>query len=229
MVIQKKIEYSERMRRPERAASYNTKYEREFHKRVSDRREKRLLASILEPLGRHERLLDVPCGAGRLSGVFSRYANHVFEVDYSRELARLCRANARDYEPLLVNATAFQLPFPDRSMDLIVSVRLSHHVPEHEERLKLLRELLRVSRRFVLFSFFDRDSLKNRMRDLGRKLGSGKRGKYTLSRADVTACAAENGFALLRAPMLSWAFSGHRFAVLHRPPSNGRTTRTQRR
>ncbi len=214
----KRNRYSENLRRADQAASYNTKYEREFHKRLSDSREKRLLGEILETIGRQPTLLDVPCGAGRLSGVLSRYADRVFEVDYSLEMAKLCRTNAAQhgYEPILANASALQLPFPARSFDLVVSIRLSHHFPAREERLQHIEELLRVSRRFVLVTFFGTESLKNRLRRLKIKLGSKKRGKYTLHHDEVRATAAAAGFDFVRSWPLAHFFSGHYFALLER-------------
>ena len=213
MIRRDKIEYSEKMRRPEKAASYDRKYERELHKVISDRREKRLLRSLLEPVDRQERLLDVPCGAGRLSGVFAEGAERVYEVDYSREMLKLCRKNARSYEPRLASASAFQLPFPDRTFDVVVSIRLSHHIPDLEGRLHHLRELFRTSRRYVLATFFCEESLKNRLRNVYRRLGGKKRAKYTLSRGHVRELARECHFRIVKEKYLSRLFSGHLFVL----------------
>lgn len=215
-----KLRYSENLRRADRAASYNTKYERELHKRISDRREKRLLERILRTVGHQERLLDVPCGAGRLSPVLARFADRVFEVDYSHEILKLCRANAPrgNYTPLLANATALCLPFGDQAFDLVASIRLSHHLPRIEDRLAHARELCRVSRRFVLLTFFGTESIKNRLRSARRLLGSRKRGKFTLHHRDIAAVAGECGFRLRGSWALAPFFSGHYFVVLERTP-----------
>ena len=213
-----KIRYSENLRRPEKAASYNTKYEREVHKRISERREKRLLERILQTVGRQETLLDVPCGAGRLSPVLARFADQVYEVDYSLAILKLCRANAPrgNYAPFLANATALCLPFGDRTFDLVASIRLSHHFPKAEDRLAHVRELCRVSRRYVLVTFFGTESLKNRLRNARRMLGSKKRGKFTLHHREVEGVAKECGFRLRDSWALAPFFSGHYFAMLER-------------
>jgi SAM-dependent methyltransferase len=208
--------YTENRRRPDKAASYDTKYEREIHKRVSNWREKRLLSALLDATGRHARLLDVPCGAGRLSGILAGHADAVYEVDHSREMLKLCRRNACDHAPRLAEASVFQLPFADRAFDLVVSIRLSHHIPAREGRLDHLRELFRASRRFVLVTFFGEESVKNRMRNLWRKLGSGKRAKYALRLGEVEALAREHGFRIVTARGLSPVFSGHIFTLLER-------------
>jgi SAM-dependent methyltransferase len=208
--------YTENRRRPEKAASYDTKYERQLHKRISNWREKRLLGALLQETGRHERLLDVPSGAGRLSGLLALRAEKVYEVDHSREMLKLCRRNAAGYEPRLAEASVFQLPFKDGAFDLVVSIRLSHHIPARDGRLDHLRELFRASRRYVLVTFFGEESLKNRMRNLWRRLGSGKRAKYALSLREVEALAREHGFRIVRARRLSPVFSGHVFTLLER-------------
>ena len=104
----------------------------------------------------------------------------------------------------------------DGAFDLVVSIRLSHHIPAREARLDHLRELFRASRRYVLVTFFGEESLKNRMRNFWRRLGSGKRAKYTLSLREVEALAKEHRFRIVRARQLSTVFSGHVFTLLER-------------
>jgi ubiquinone/menaquinone biosynthesis C-methylase UbiE len=208
-----KITYSENRRRADKAASYDVKYERELHKRLSDWREKRLIGSLLADIGRLERVLDVPCGAGRLSGVLGRHARTLFEVDYSREMLKVCREKPREHEARFAEASAFDLPFGDGTFDMAVSIRLSHHIPDRVARLAHLRELFRISRRYVLATFFDEDTLKHRLRALHRRLGGRKRLKHTLSLEEVESAAGESGFRVLRSRKLSSMFSGHRFTL----------------
>ena len=192
-----KIEYSENRRKPEKAASYDTKYQKELHKRLSDWREKNLLESLLRKTGIQEIVLDVPCGAGRLSPVIAEHARRLFEVDYSLEMLKLCRKNAVTYTPFTAQASAFQLPFADRTFDLAVSIRLSHHIPDHEGRKDHVREMLRVSKRFVLLTFFGEESLKNRLRNLHRSLGGKKRAKLTLRLSEVEELARGASFRVV--------------------------------
>lgn len=218
LYFSKKISYSENRRRADKAASYNVKYEEQFHKRVSNRRERRLLEEILDEVGRQERILDVPCGAGRLSDVLSQYGEKVCEVDYSFEMVKLCRHNARNYTPLPAAASAFDLPFRNETFGLVASIRLSHHIPDRAGRVAHLKELLRVSHRFVLVTFFEEASLKNRMRNLKRRFVPSTRQKLTLKQAEVADVAREAGFVIRTARPLSRVFSGHTFALLERKP-----------
>jgi ubiquinone/menaquinone biosynthesis C-methylase UbiE len=201
----------------EGAASYDTKYEREIHKRLSDRVERRVIgrALALAP-GPHERILDVPCGAGRLSPELVPHGRgKIFECDYSPTMLERCRANAKGYEPVLSRVNALALPFRDRSFDLVFSARLSHHIGLEQDRERWLRELCRVSRRYVVATFFDAGSLKNLIR-LARSPFSRKRGKNTMRVARVHELAIESGFTVKAAIPLSRLFSGHRYLVLER-------------
>lgn len=208
--------YTEDHTRPAAARSYHTKYEREFHKRVSNRTERALLERILARAGAVDSVLDVPSGTGRVSDIIARRARTVFEFDYSLEMVRLLRASREGYSPRLGVATVFHLPFRDRTFDLVVSIRLSHHIPDVEGRLWHIEELLRVSRRYVLVTFFDSGSVKNRLREFRRGIGGRKRSKYTLSRRQVVELAHANGFEPVGLWRLSFLFSGHTFALLER-------------
>lgn len=212
-----KIEYSEQRRTREKALSYSTKYDRKLHKRISQWRERRLLDAILRRTGRSERILDVPSGPGRLSGIIASHGEKVFESDYSVEMLKLCRIRAREYEPILAAATAFQLPFRPRAFDLVVSIRLSHHIPDRSGRLEHLREMMRVARRFVLATFFGEETLKNRLHELGNRFRRVKKNpKLTLRRTEVRDLAREEGFRTVCCKSLSSLFSGHHFVLLER-------------
>lgn len=199
------------------AASYDTKYERELHKRLSDRVERRVIARALALApGPHERVLDVPCGAGRLSPeLVSHTRGRIFEADYSPSMLERCRANAKGYKPHLARVNALALPYTSGSFDLVFSARLSHHIGLESDREKWLRELCRVSRRYVVATFFDASSLKNLLR-LARSPFSRKRAKNTMRLGRVHQLANEAGFSVKAAIPLSRIFSGHRYIVLEK-------------
>ncbi len=199
------------------AASYETKYERELHKRISDRVERRVIARALAlTKGPHDRVLDVPCGAGRLSNELVPHARAkaIVEADFSLAMLRRCEANARGYAPRLVRLDALSLPFLSGSLDLVFSVRISHHMARAEDRERWLRELCRVSRRWVVATFFDAHSFKN----IVRSALSSKRPKNAMAAPRVHEIAAEAGFSVVADLPLSRLFSGHRYAVLERRP-----------
>lgn len=59
--------------------------------------------------------------------------------------------DVRNRGGLAVAADAFALPFPDRSLDVVLCSQFLHHVPD-AEAVALIRELQRVARRGVVLS-----------------------------------------------------------------------------
>jgi ubiquinone/menaquinone biosynthesis C-methylase UbiE len=148
------------------AAAYRRKYERSLFRRLSHRREMAIVAAALGDAGAGGRVLDCPCGAGRLVPTILRSADRVVAVDLSEAMVR----EAREALAPLVEAgrvefavaSADALPFPDGSFDAAVCHRLLHHLRTPEARGAVLRELARVARRGVVASFADASTAKAR-------------------------------------------------------------------
>jgi SAM-dependent methyltransferase len=62
--------------------------------------------------------------------------------------------------PTVVVADAEALPFEDASFDVVVSLRLSGHLPP-ATRVAVLREFRRVSRGHVIVAFYHRGSVQD--------------------------------------------------------------------
>lgn len=200
----------------EEARSYNEAYRDRPTKRWSTQREYALLQRLLESQPRSQVLLDLPSGGGRLSPRLSPHTDLLVEADigfgqllYGRE------QHAGEDERVWMTASAFHIPFRDRSVDGVVCCRLCHHLPTAAERERLLTELLRVSQRFVIMTFFDHHSMKNHLRRLRRPL-DGKPPKMTMTVDRVREVAREHGAELVAQPALSHLFSGHRYALMVR-------------
>jgi SAM-dependent methyltransferase len=208
--------YAASRRTEEGAESYSTKYDRELHKRISSYFERRAVERALEVTGgKHARVLDCPCGAGRLTPLLRPAAKTLVSADYSPTMIGVFRR--QHGLPALV-ADSFHLPFADRTFDLVYSARLSHHIGDETMRLAYLREILRVSGQWTIVTVFDSRSLKNLLRTV-RRAFSRKRPKNTLSREQVEEVAAESGFSVVASIPLSRLASGHVFYVLQRAPS----------
>lgn len=207
----------------EGATDYAHKFERRWTERINNWHEQRLLRRLLG-LAELDNLdgfaLDLPCGYGRLYHIVRDLGPRVIEGDWSFPLL----ATARRYHSEVamgqlpagyVRATALQLPFRNRAFDLVLSVRLSHHIREPAERIQHLCELMRVSRKWVMFTHFDVDSFKNRTHEQRRRY-NGKRSKWTMSLAQVQDLAQAQGFRLVQSAWLSRIFSGHRYTLWRR-------------
>ncbi len=208
--------YQQNYQRVSAAEGYNRGYQEKTLKRLSTRRELSLLKSLLATQGRTRRLLNLPCGGGRLSRPLADSTDLLLEADIAVGQLRY-GARQRDWTTpeVRMTASAFHIPLRDRGVDGAVCIRLCHHLPSPEERTRLLAELLRVSERFVLMTFFDFRSLKNLLRRARRRFDR-KAPKNTMRVDEIERIAARSGFTLRRCPSLSILGSGHRYALLVR-------------
>jgi len=157
----------ERWRSPEVAARYATG---RFATARARERDPRLVRRLLRRAGEDlagARVLDVPCGTGRLAPLFAE-SRSTLGADVSVEMLR--RA-----PPPRVVADAASLPFADGSFELVVCCRLLHHLDPVAELPAVIAELVRVSSGLVLASFWDSASLPAWRRRLGRRARSARR------------------------------------------------------
>jgi SAM-dependent methyltransferase len=207
----------------EGADDYLHKFERHWTERVNNWHEQRLIrrflrsVSAVDPNGL---ALDLPCGYGRLYSIVRELGIPVVEGDWSFPLLTTARGiHARRYalEPSqnYVRANALALPFSGGAFEFVLSARLSHHIRDYEQRLQHLRELLRVSRQWVMFTYFDAGSVKNRLHEFRRR-SHGKRAKWTLTLEEVQTIGRAEGFEVIKRAWISRYFSGHRYVLLRR-------------
>ena len=207
--------YQRRYQQDERAAKYNAMYRDSWAKTLSTRREARLLDRLLESQGHCRTLLDLPCGGGRVSAPLARHTDLLIEADIGLGQVRYARQNGRvPTKQIWMTASGFEIPLQDSAVDGTVCVRLNHHLPTAVERERLVRELLRVSKRFVIMTFFDYDSLKNRLRRL-----RGMRPKLTMRVDELGELAQSCGAVLETCPALFVVGSGHRYALMVKQPT----------
>lgn len=206
--------YQSEFHEVERAAAYNLQFQRRILKLGTTRRESAIIRRHISRLGRSAVVLDLPCGGGRLTPAFADSTDLVIEADIAMGQIRYGRAHSAVPTPQVwMTASAFHIPLRDAGVDGTVCVRLSHHLPTAAEQDRLFRELLRVSRRFVIVTFFDRFSLKNLTRDLRHPFRR-KPAKPTITTDRVAELARANGARLVDTTPLSRIGSGHRYALI---------------
>ncbi|HJM39180.1 MAG TPA: class I SAM-dependent methyltransferase [Planctomycetota bacterium] len=108
-------------------------------------------------------ILDLPCGTGRFSRLLQTHAPKLLQVDQSEAmLGQMSGPRAQ--------GAISRIPLANDSVDLAFCFRLLHHFPESVQRKEALSELARVSRRWVIASYFDRSCFQAwRHRVRGRK------------------------------------------------------------
>ncbi len=159
-------------------------------------------------------ILELPCGGGRITPALADATDLVIEADIAIGQIRYGRATSTLATPRAwMTASAFHIPLRDSAVDGTICIRLAHHLPTPAERERLFRELMRVSKTFVIVTFFDHHSLKNFTRRLRHPLGR-KPPKLTMTLGRVAELAREGGGRLVAAPPLNRIASGHRFALI---------------
>lgn len=207
-------DYQKAYQELEEAEFYNTEYRDRLEKRWSTAREFQLLDRLLSSQGHSELILDLPSGGGRLSPRIAEHANLLLEADIALgQILYGQRQPALKVPQIWMTASAFHIPLADNSVDGTVCPRLCHHLPLPEERERLIEELLRVSRRFVIMTFFDHYSLKNWLRRIRAPFNK-KPPKLTMTVDRVRELAEASGARLEAYPMLSPTSSGHRYALM---------------
>jgi ubiquinone/menaquinone biosynthesis C-methylase UbiE len=145
--------------------------------RLFDFLEKRAIRRLLRtPLRQKPDLsmLDLPCGTGRITELLLELGTHVTAGDISAEMMEVARARLGDRYPHLQlrRLDLDRLDLPDRSFDLVTCVRLFHHL-DSPSRRRVLSELARASRRYVLVNVSLSTFFYRLRRRLKRLLGQG--------------------------------------------------------
>jgi SAM-dependent methyltransferase len=152
---------------------------------------RRVAALLARHLGAGEAawILDAPCGTGRLRAALAPHGR-ALGLDASPAMLAEARARAGSGAPL-VAGDVLRLPFRDASFEAVVCCRLLHHLEHDADFERALGELVRVSRRLVIASFWDADSLPAWRRALFP--GGRAPRRHARRRADVAAALARAG------------------------------------
>lgn len=119
-----------------------------------DRLEKRALRRVIRHAARAAnapRVLDVPCGTGRITELLLQEGLHTVGGDISEQMIDMARGKLRRFG----EQAAFQrldldaLDLPDDSFEIVTCIRLFHHL-DTVARAAVLKELARVTRRYVI-------------------------------------------------------------------------------
>ena len=167
------------------------------------------------------RILDMPCGYGRLAQLLSRYSQSLIQADLA--MAMLLRregkssgsdeaGNTSASGPLAMQASLFQIPLKDQAVDLCFCMRVLHHFPDAEARVNILTELSRVSGKFAIASYYDASAFPH-LRDRLRKR---KRTLTPVSHATFAAEANAAGFKIVEKRFRRRWFSFQVLALLQK-------------
>jgi ubiquinone/menaquinone biosynthesis C-methylase UbiE len=165
---------------PTVAGAYDRQRFASFTGRTFDRLEQRAIAHLVRRAvagcasDDRLRVLDVPCGTGRITRLLLDLGLQVVGGDISPAMiaqARVrCAGSTSRVEFSVLDLD--QLDLPEGSFDLVSCIRLFHHL-HTAERQAVLHELARVSRRFVLANVSYSSRFYRLRRQVKRWLGQG--------------------------------------------------------
>lgn len=141
--------------------------------REISRHERRAVEKALRAVGDVRSLLDIGVGNGRWSSTLATARPRLFVgVDFSRAelLSARSSAPAEGPAPTLVCADAGALPFAPQSFDVVCCLGLMPYV-RRSGRLRALREMRRVSGRWVIVQYAHREGLGLLWQRLRRRIG----------------------------------------------------------
>lgn len=165
-----------------------------FGSRRARERDPATVRALLERCEGVTSVLDVPCGAARLAQAVREHGARWTGVDVSH--AMLASAPA-ECAPHRAQASLSALPFRARQFDAVVCCRFLHHLQDRAAFERAAAELARVSRRYVIASFWDSASLPALRVRLGLKRSEGPSGRAATSRAFVEQCFARVGMRVV--------------------------------
>lgn len=146
------------------------------------------------------RVLDAPCGAGRLSLWMAQQGWDVSAMDLGSAAAdftrKLLTDNALSGEVDV--GDVFAMPWERRQFKLVVCFRLIHHFPDAQIREKLLTELARVADQHLLVSYLSPWSYSGLKRWLRYRLTGRRSRQNHTSLTELQSVLEPLGFILAR-------------------------------
>lgn len=164
------------------------------------------------------RVLDVPCGGGRVTVLLSQLGYDMSAADYAEPMREITRETlaAKGLNLPVFKEDIENLSQADRSFDAVVCFRFFHHLPSAQLRRKVVGELCRVARQHVAMSYFNPKTLRALEQKL-RRLRGKKLSVFNTPLAEVTAYFEANGFKLVKNFPLD-AINNLHLAVFARAP-----------
>ncbi len=173
--------------------------ERYLKRRVSKHNaEMALIERAIQPLVDIKTIIDVPCGVGRASKLFTEKGLEVTSVDAGKSAVEVTKKTLADAKtPVhVLEGDIRDLSFDEQSFDASFCFRFFHHLKTEEAKLFLISELTRISKNYVLISYFSPLSFTSLKRKIRHALGGKKSVQQTTSLSEMEAYFKQQGFEL---------------------------------
>ncbi|HOW69738.1 MAG TPA: methyltransferase domain-containing protein [Phycisphaerae bacterium] len=166
--VQEPPQFAERFVDRRQAEHYRDRFKKGRRARTNCL-ENALLRQLGERIGHIQVALDLPSGTGRLSRTLLEFADNVILADSSSAMLEVAREELPDPRVSCRLMDAESISLPDASVDLVFCHRFLYHVTSESRRARMLNEMVRVTRRYVILSYYPPGFL-NRWRQFRRRL-----------------------------------------------------------
>ena len=168
--------------------------------RLIAEQQERVIVAFLDPIA-GQAMLDVGTGTGRGAIALAARGARVTGVDASAEMLAVARRRAQDagVEVAFEQGDVHALPYPDRSFDAVICLRVLMHTPDWR---RALGELCRAARHRVLFDYpalMSAAALQSAARRLANVAGASTEAYRVFSDRSVRSTLRANGFEIVRA------------------------------
>jgi ubiquinone/menaquinone biosynthesis C-methylase UbiE len=162
--------------------------------------EMRMVDRAFALVPKNHRLLDVPCGGGRVTIHLAKKGYALSSADLSDSMIQITRESVakHKFDIKVEKQDIEKLTYADRAFDTVISFRLFHHFPAPDIRLRAVTELCRVARKYVALSYFSPASVTSVKRSIRAALGGKKSEKHTTSLTEVEGYFEKRGFRLVK-------------------------------
>jgi SAM-dependent methyltransferase len=198
---------------PAHSKAYFRKHQHGFWRKLSNSRELHMARQALQSANNPASILDLPCGTGRFwETITASGATELTAADGSAamlEVARSSQPQELVSRFRLIQTSAFDIEVPDNSVDCIFCMRFIHHVGEPRDRLRLLKELHRVTRNTLCISLWVDGNYQawRRKRLEARRVRKGYQNRFVIPAEIIEQEFSLSGFRIQRrldmAPLIS--------------------------
>lgn len=137
-----------------------TRFQASNRMRTLDTIEKNFAEELMTLVGSEGTIADIPCGSGRFTPIFQG-AKKLYNIDLSENMLQTIQEKFGTKTHIdYLHASATDIPLADDSVDLAFCMRLLHHISSADDRLKVLSELDRISRRWIAVSYYRKECFR---------------------------------------------------------------------
>jgi len=144
-------------------------------------------------------MLDAPCGVGRATILLAEHGYQTTGLDLGRGAVEMTQreVTTAGVTASIVQGDLLAMEFADEQFDGLLCFRLYHHLPDEDLREKLIGELCRVTKKYVLISYFSPYSVTSIKRELRRKLGLKISKQHATTLESIESQFQKQGFRLI--------------------------------